>query len=131
MTPDILTYAVEPIFVKEDFRIISGNPATYSQASAGSGRRVTANFCSTCGTKLYLDLERLPDNVAIYGGTFDDPNWFERTPDVARHIFLNSAQKGTSIPAGYAVFNEFVVDADGVGVEPVVLEGPIVIGERE
>jgi hypothetical protein len=124
-------YAVETFFAKENFRIISGNPTTYSQASADSGRYVTAAFCSTCGTKLYLDLERLPDNIAIYGGTFDDPDWFDRTPEVARHIFLKSAQKGTAIPAGYTVFHEFVVDADGVDVEPVVLENSIVIGEHE
>src|SRR5712664_4654680 len=43
-------YLVEPIFQKTHFTIISGKPATYTQASEGSGRRVTINFCSTCGT---------------------------------------------------------------------------------
>src|SRR5712671_2649454 len=27
-------------------------------------------------------------------GTEDDPNWFERTPQISRHIFLDSAQNG-------------------------------------
>jgi len=124
-------YAVEPFFTKENFRIISGNPTAYSRASAGSGRRITANFCSTCGTKIFLDLERLPENLGVYGGTFDDPNWFQRSPDVARHIFLNSAQKGTAIPAGYAVFHDFVVDADGNSLEPVILEDLMIAGDLE
>ena len=50
-----------------------------------------SGFCSTCGTKLFLDLERFPGTLGVYGGTFDDPNWFERTPQVSRHIFLDSA----------------------------------------
>src|SRR6266567_7997843 len=29
-----------------------------------SGKRVTVNFCSTCGTKLFLDLERFPEILA-------------------------------------------------------------------
>ncbi len=124
-------YAVEAFFPKEHFRVTAGNPTAYSQASAGSGRRITANFCSTCGTKVFLNFERLPKDVAVYGGTYDDPNWFKRTPDVARHIFLNSAQNGTAIPAGYAIFHDFVVDADGVGVEPLILEKLLVVGVPE
>src|SRR6476469_7591491 len=41
-------YMVEPIFMKKDFEIISGEPATYTLASKGSGKQVTINFCSTC-----------------------------------------------------------------------------------
>lgn len=121
-------YAVEPIFLKTDFKIIEGIPTTYSQPSAGSGRRVTANFCSTCGTKLFLDLERIPDSVAVYGGTFDDPSWFERTPETTRHIFLNYAQKGTVVPAGFDTYPEFVLNDDGTPAEPTVFENPWVIG---
>lgn len=124
-------YAVEPFFLKQNFRIVTGIPTTYSHTSASSGRLLNANFCSICGTKLFLDLERLPDSVAVYAGTFDDPDWFERGPDDARHIFLNSAQKGTMIPAGYQVFHEFVIDEKGKDVEPVVLESAIIIADDE
>ena len=31
-------YMVEPVFLKADFEIVSGEPATYTQASAGSGK---------------------------------------------------------------------------------------------
>ncbi len=120
-------YAVEPIFQKSDFNITAGKPTTYSQPSAGSGRSVTANFCPTCGTKLFLDLERIPDNVAVYGGTFDNPNWFERTPETSRHIFLDYAQKGTLIPAGFTTFGEFSLNNDGTPAEPTVFTSPKVI----
>lgn len=106
-------YLVEPIFKKSDFNIVQGKTRTYSQASAGSGKRVTANFCETCGTKLFLDLERFPEIVGVYGGTFDDPNWFSRPPKNSRHIFLDFAQKGTVVPAGYDTFKEHAAKNDG------------------
>ena len=34
---------------------VAGKPATFTQASEGSGKRVTINFCAACGTKLCLD----------------------------------------------------------------------------
>lgn len=120
-------FAVEPIFQRSKFKISTGRPTTYGHTSAGSGRRVTANFCSTCGTKLFLDLERVPDNVAVYGGTFDNPNWFERTPEISRHIFLNYAQKGTVIPAGYPTYCEFALNSDGTPAEPTVFNHPQII----
>jgi hypothetical protein len=123
-------YLVEPIFQKTHFAIISGKPATYAQASEGSGKRVTINFCSTCGTKLFLDLERFPETVGVYGGTFDDPNWFERTPQVSRHIFLDSALNGTVIPAGFRTFREHAWLNDGTPVEPVIFGQPHAIGSE-
>jgi len=67
-------YMVEPIFLKPSLEIISGKPATYTLASQGSGKRVTINFCSTCGTKLFLAFERFPAALGVYAGTFDNPN---------------------------------------------------------
>jgi hypothetical protein len=121
-------YLVEPIFPRTKFEITSGKPATYTQASAGSGKRVTINFCSNCGTKLFLDLERFPEIFGVYGGTFDDPNWFERTPGMSWHIFLDSAQNGTVIPDGFSTFREHVMRNDGTLAEPVVFEQPHLIG---
>ena len=118
---------VEPIFKKPDFKIIKGKARTYSQPSAGSGKRVTANFCENCGTKLYLDLERFPEIVGVYGGTFDDTNWFGRPPAKSRHIFLESAQKGTVVPAGYDTFREHAAKNDGTPAEPTVYDHPHMI----
>ena len=115
-------YSVEPIFDKKSFEVITGNPTTYTQASEGSGKRVTINFCPTCGTKLFLDLERFPAVCVVYGGTFDDPNWFDRSPEITRHIFLAFAQNGTVIPAGVSTFPQHALRSDGTWIEPVVFE---------
>jgi hypothetical protein len=115
-------YMVEPIFMKSSFKVTAGKPSTYTQASEGSGKRVTVNFCSACGTKLFLDLERFPEIYGVYGGTFDDPNWFERSPKATQHIFLDSAQDGTVIPAGLRTFRQHAIRNDGTPVEPVVFE---------
>jgi hypothetical protein len=121
---------VEPIFHKTSFEIISGKPATYTQASEGSGKRVTINFCATCGTKLFLDFERFPEIFGVYGGTFDDPNWFARTPQLSKHIFLDVAQNGTVIPAGFSTFRQHAMLNDGTPVEPVTFGQAHTIGER-
>ena len=122
-------YMVEPIFHKTRFEIVSGKPAHYSQASEGSGKRVTVNFCSICGTKLFLDFERFPEIFGVYGGTFDEPNWFERSPQMSRHIFLDAAQNGTVIPAGFSTFRQRAMLNDGTAVEPATFGQPLTIGE--
>ena len=121
-------YLVEPIFEKWNFEIACGKPATYSLASEGSGKQVTINFCATCGTKLFLEFERFPDIFGIYGGTFDDPNWFDRSPAISRHIFLDSSQDGTVIPAGFSTFRQHTMLGDGTAVEPVIFGHPHTIG---
>lgn len=115
-------YLVEPIFNKSDFKITKGATRTYSQQSEGSGKRVTANFCENCGTKLYLEIERFPEVFGVFGGTFDDPNWYERPPEISRHIFLDFAQKGTAVPPGYEAFREHATNQDGTLAESTVYD---------
>jgi hypothetical protein len=117
-------YMVEPIFEKTKFEITSGTPAIYTLASTGSGKGVTIHFCAVCGTKLFLAFERFPEIFGVYGGTFDDPDWFERTPQMSRHIFLDSAQQGTIIPAGVRAYFEHTMLNDGTPVEPMTFERP-------
>lgn len=121
-------YFVEPVFQRGDFEVTRGTPVTYDHRSEGSGKILTINFCATCGTKLFLDLERFPDIVGVYGGTFDDPNWFERTPENSKHIFLEFAQHGTVVPAGIDTYPEHSMGKDGTPVEPVIFQEPCVIG---
>jgi hypothetical protein len=121
---------VEPIFHKTAFEIISGTPATYTHTSEGSGKLVTVNFCPTCGTKLFLDFERFPGIFGVYGGTFDDPNWFERTPQKSKHIFLDFAQDGTVVPGGFSTFRKHAILNDGTPVEPVTSGEPRLIERR-
>ncbi len=124
-------YLVEPIFDRDKFKIICGNPDTYEHRSEGSGKRVTINFCATCGTKLFLDLERFSDVSGVFGGTYDDPNWFKRTADNSKHIFLEVAQHGTLIPSGVDTFLQQVIDIEGEPVKPIVFESPHSISSTE
>jgi hypothetical protein len=116
-------YMVEPIFERTSFEVTAGKPATFTQASGGSGKRVAVNFCAACGTKLYLDLKRFPTIYGVYGGTFDDPNWFDRSSKMARHIFLDSAQRGTIIPAGVKTFRQHTMLDDGAPALATVFDG--------
>jgi hypothetical protein len=81
---------------------------------------VDVHFCGRCGTKLFLSFERFPDVVGVYGGTFDDPDWFERTPENSRHIFLSVAQCGTVIPAGIDCYDQHAITSDGKPIAPTV-----------
>jgi hypothetical protein len=81
-----------PLFTRADIKTVSGDPKIYRHRSEGSGKIVNVNFCAACGTKLFQTFERYPDLVGVFAGTFDDPNWFERSPATCRHIFTRSAQ---------------------------------------
>ncbi len=121
-------YFVEPIFRRQDFQLVAGAPKTYRHRSESSGKMLTLHFCDTCGTKLYIAFERFPDITGVYGGTFDDPDWFERSPEISKHIFVDFAQAGTIIPPGVATYREHAWTRDGRPIEPVVYDAPHVIG---
>jgi len=121
-------YMVEPVFDKSQFRLTRGEPKVYDHISEGSGKTVHIHFCDTCGTKLFISFERFVDVVGVYGGTFDDPDWYPRTPENTKHIFLAVAQHGTVIPAGFNSFQEHATTNDGTPVKPTVYETPKLIG---
>jgi hypothetical protein len=114
-------YLVEPIFRREDVEFHGIPPKTYEHRSDSSGKRVTLNFCGRCATTICLDLGRFPDILGLCGGTFDDPNWFERGNDNCRHIFTRSAQKGVVLPAGVNLYEEHALKLDGTPNQPTVL----------
>ena len=120
-------YLVEPIFETANFNVVSGEPRVYQHRSTGSGKIVYIHFCDTCGTKLFMTFERFP-NVGVFGGTFDDPNWCERSPETSKHIFLSVAQNGTVIPAGFNCFEEHAITNEGEAIQPHVYDEPRVIG---
>jgi hypothetical protein len=64
-------------------------------------------------------LERFPDILGLCGGTFDDPNWFDRSQ--SRHIFTRSAQDGVVLPAGVDLYQEHALLLDGTPNQPTVL----------
>ena len=118
---------VEPVFRQEDVVFSGTVPKTYDHQSDSSGKRVTLNFCSRCGTTLCLDLERFPDILSMGGGTFDNPNWFDRSSAKCRHIFTRSAQKGVVLPAGLNLFREHALQLDGSPNEPIVLTHALIV----
>ena len=79
-------YLVEPVFESADFKILQGKPKCYTHVSEGSGKEVYIHFCDTCGTKLYLTFERFKGAVGLYGGTLDDPNWLNITPENSNYL---------------------------------------------
>lgn len=121
-------YLVEPVFDSTDFAVIHGEPKLYTHVSEGSGKEVQIHFCENCGTKLFLTFERFKNAVGVYGGTFDDPNWLEITPDNSKHIFLEVALKGTVIPPHFNVFAKHATENDGTPIPATVYDEPHVIG---
>jgi len=121
-------FLVEPIFGKSDFTLTAGEPTIYQQRSEGSGKIVNIHFCARCGTKLFLSFERFAEVVGVYGGTFDNPDWFERSAKNSRHIFLSVAQRGTVIPAGIDCYDQHTMTNDGQPIKPTVFAEPHEIG---
>ena len=122
-------YFVEPIFNRSDFAVLGGEPHTYDHVSTGSGKVIHVHFCRRCGTKLFLTFERFPDVVGVYGGTYDDPDWFDRSSATARHIFLNAAQRGVVIPPGVATYRGHATTPDGTPAPADTFPHPHPIGD--
>lgn len=120
-------FLVEPIFRRQDVSLSGAAPRTYDHRSDGSQKRVSLKFCGRCGTTLYLDLERFPDILGLCGGTFDDPNWFERGQGKCRHIFTRSAQRGVVLPAGLDTYPEHALQLDGTPNPPIVLSHALMV----
>jgi hypothetical protein len=117
-------FLVEPIFKRDTVVLLGTTMRTYDHRSDGSEKRVSVNFCGRCGTTVCLAFERFPDVLGICGGTFDDPNWFDRGPEKCRHIFTRSAQTGVVLPAGLQTFAEHFLRLDGTSNSPIVLAQP-------
>jgi hypothetical protein len=123
-------YLVEPVFARDDFGIETGEPEVYRHVSEGSGKWVDIHFCARCGTKLFLSFERFDGAVGVYGGTFDDPDWYERSPATTKHIFLSVAMAGTVIPAGINCFEQHAITNDGVALNPRCFDAATAIAPR-
>jgi hypothetical protein len=123
-------YLVEPIFRRQDVVFVGTAPKIYHHRSDMSHKRVSVNFCSRCGTAIYLESERFPDVLGLCGGTFDDPNWFDRKSSKCSHIFTRSAQEGVVLPAGVNTFREHALQLDGTPNEPIVLKNALMVSHR-
>ncbi len=119
---------IEPLFLKTNFAINEGSPKTYEQRSEGSGKIVSIQFCDNCGTKLFLGFERFVEVIDIYGGTFDNPDWFEHSVQMTKHIFLDFARHGTIVPAGLPIYKHHAILNDGTLIEPEKYRRPHAVG---
>ena len=115
-------YLIEPIFAREDWQVLEGQPKVHNHRSAGSGKVIHVHFCADCGTKIAYSFERFPDAVGVLSGTFDDPAWFDGSTPHMRHIFTGVARPGTIIPPGVDTYVEHVAAADGSPNAPVVFD---------
>lgn len=114
-------YLLEPIFYVGDFSVTAGETKVYTHISDLSALALYVNFCANCGTKLFQTFERFPEALGVFGGTFDDPNWFARNPENTRHIFVDSAIKGDILPADYMLYHQHTADAvTGEKQEPFI-----------
>lgn len=119
---------VQPVFEDHELVVESGKPQVFDLPSEGSGKIIHVHFCARCGTKLWLSFERFPGKVGLYAGTFDDPCWFNITPDISKHIFLNEARRDTVIPPGLPTFAAHVLAKDGTPASATVFETCHIIG---
>ena len=106
-------------------------PRRYDHHSDTSKKRVTVNFCARCGTAVCLDLERFPEVLVLSGGTFDDPNWFDRGPGKCRHIFTRSAQEGVLLPPNVDTYPEHALQLDGTPNHPVVFAHALMVSRKK
>jgi hypothetical protein len=68
------THTMSMFVRREDFRVVSGDLATYDKA-ADSGRTVRMQGCSQCGTKLWNEPLAAPQFIVLKPGTLDDMSW--------------------------------------------------------
>lgn len=116
------SFLLEAMFPRTRFRLTAGTLSRFALTSAGSGKEVVVNFCATCGTKIHLDLARVPSDIGLYTGTYDDPGWFGRLGANAKHIFLDYAQPGTLVHAGVPVYREHVTTREGTANTPIMFD---------
>lgn len=122
-------YMVEPVFSLECFRLLHGSPSVYEHRSVGSAKLLYVHFCAECGTKIRVTFERFTETCGVYAGTFDDPNWFEISPDNARHIYVDVARADTVLPANMPTFHEHAMLNDGTPLAPTIFEQPKIVGQ--
>jgi Uncharacterized conserved protein len=122
-------YLVETTFLREDFRLLAGEPAVYTHVSEGSGKAIRLHFCARCGTRTHMTFERFPAIVGLFSGCFEQPDWFARRRENALHFFLSTAPLGTVLPAGFEVYDAHYWAAEGRVAVPQVFDAPVEVTE--
>jgi hypothetical protein len=121
-------YIVLSVFKKTEFKLDQDMPGVYEHVSEGSGHKIFIHFCRDCGTTLFHYFERFKESVGVFSGTFDNPNWFERSPETVEYFFLESAPRGAMVPAGYKTYSGHCLNLDGELLDPTYFENHKTIG---
>ena len=95
-------FAIAVFFGEENVELTGNGLTTYEHTSDESNLKIRLQFCRRCGTTVSAILERFPNGRVIFGGTFDDPNWFK----IERHIWTRSAQHWLVLPQNVECFEK-------------------------
>jgi hypothetical protein len=109
-------FTVELLFLRTAVSFEGTPPSTYTYRSPDHGRLLHYTFCSTCGTRLGVTLERFPALQIIYAGTYNNSSWVK--PD--SHIFTRSAAAWLHLPDDVDCFSAHMIDDQGNPQQPAL-----------
>jgi len=85
------------------------------------------NFCGQCGTKISPTPTRFADKLALYVGTFDQPNWFKIAPDNTVHVFTSEAMHSTILPPFVETFERHFITNKGETEAAKIYQNPEIL----
>jgi len=92
-------FGISAFFEKSQIIERSGDKSVFKR-SADSGRALSLNFCPTCGTTLYWELEMLPQMIGVAAGCFADPTF----PAPTRAVWCETAHEWMQFPDSVETF---------------------------
>jgi hypothetical protein len=81
-------------FARSQTRAMAGERHTYRR-QGDSGGWLTFNFCPTCGSSVFWEIERMPDMVCVAVGAFADPSF----PPAGRTVWTTTKHEWLTFPA--------------------------------
>ena len=84
---------------KSAFRLTEGSTKSFGYIG-DSGKPLQRHFCADCGSRLFSNVEAMPDMVFVSAGSMDDASWLK--PHM--QIYASSAQPWATIPPDAKVF---------------------------
>jgi len=87
-------FGISAFFEKSQLIAVTGDKKVFERGS-DSGRPLSLNFCPTCGTTLYWELEMLPHMMGVAVGCFADPSF----PAPSRAVWCETAHEWMKFPS--------------------------------
>lgn len=109
-------FLIEHCFTRDEIEILRGTPKVWVHVSERSGAEVHMHFCADCGAHLFLAPRRCSDTFNIFTASLDDPTEVDYGPATLQYLFLDAAQTGTAVPAGFRSYSGHCEPADLSGV---------------